>query len=304
MIGYGFFLLITALLVFAWRREQMRNQELFKEKGDLIDENLKSLDIVKESLERVKQLAFERIDLRKQFIEQSELATEWRQKHDRLEIDYVHLRDECDSVQNLNNEFHVEILNLESELDRGNEMITWMKADLEKAYEMNTQNEGIIVDLLSKGLFPNEKGEYKKQPWYEHGFNTDLGNYLESFVVSRSNVIKQFDLLSKGIENWTSDLSKKIDNAGEKLEEDFNQAFEDDKRNSVATIKMGLTLEDALRAKNDVIPYVLENGGGALKNMLDAVSNPSSHVFDFPNSIPKDEPLAGAIDWNVPQAFP
>ena len=116
MIGYGFFLLITALLVFAWRREQMRSQELFKEKGDLIDENLKSLDIVKESLERVKVLAFERIDLRKQFIEQSELATEWRQKHDRLEVLNSDIARINANLTDANNQ-------LESELDRGNEMI-------------------------------------------------------------------------------------------------------------------------------------------------------------------------------------
>jgi hypothetical protein len=296
MIGYGFFLLITALLIYAWRRESrllgITKDNLFRS----YDQHEGTFKMLNEALNE------------KQIISNKNAILELKEKEqDKL----------FESLARINQNLIDANNQLESELDRGNEMITWMKSDLEKAHELNRKNEMAIMDLLIKGKFPDEKGVYRKNYLSKKGENLPLGKYIDSLY--RSKVANdEFNSFPKAIENWTSDISQKIDNAGDKLEENFNKAFEDDKRNSVAPIKMGLTLEDALRAKNDVIPYVLENGGGALQNMLDAVSNPSSHVFDFTNSIPKDkplhdfekiadqatQPLADAIDWNVPQAFP
>jgi hypothetical protein len=236
MIGYGFFLLITALLVFAWRREQMRNKELFKEKGDLIDENLKSLDIVKESLERVKELAFERIDLRKQFIEQSELATSWRQKHDRLERLNSDIERINTNLTDANNQ-------MSYELDRGNEMITWMKADLEKARTLLFANENSIMKLLAEGKFPDEKGVYRKNYLSKKGENFPLGKYINSLYQSK-------------------------------------------------------VAKDILNVKDET--FCLLRNNEKINNAR--LSNP---LHDFEKIADQStQPLADAIDWNVPQAFP
>jgi hypothetical protein len=76
----------------------------------------------------LEQAGEQRKQLRKEFVEQSEIATQWRQKHDKVKE---------------------EVTSLESELDRGNEIITWLKADLEKAYKLNAQNEDTIASLLA-----------------------------------------------------------------------------------------------------------------------------------------------------------
>jgi hypothetical protein len=186
MIGYGFFILILAVLIFAMRRQNRAFDKLQKKTiEEWMTEKEEMIRQVEDSRDRLEQVGLEKIHLRKQFIEQSELATEWRQKHDRLEIDYAHLRDESASVQNLNNEFHAEILNLESELDRGNEMITWMKADLAKAHELNRKNEMAIMDLLIKGKFPDEKGVYRKNYLSKNGENLPLGQYIDSLYCSK-----------------------------------------------------------------------------------------------------------------------
>ena len=277
MIGYGFFILIIALILFMTRREKEVAAKLHKLTiGILNEEKEEMIKQVEDSMNRVTQVGLEKIYLRKDFIEQSELATSWRQKHDRLEELNSDIERINANLTDANNQ-------MSYELERGNEMISQLRDHLEKAYELNRENEMAIMDLLIKGKFPDEKGVYRKNYLSKNGEILPLGEYIDSLYCSK---VTETNL--------------------------------DTKRNLVASMKMGLTLEDALRAKNDVIPYVIENEGGALQNMLDAVSNPSSHVFDFPNSIPKDEPLhdfekiadqamqplAGAIDWTVPQAFP
>jgi hypothetical protein len=246
MIGYGFFLLITALLVFAWKKDQKLCQELLKENNELTEAKENAIKSIYNSRAEVESIGIDLIQLRRDFIEQSELATSWRQKHDRLEIDYAHLRDESASVQNLNNEFHAEILNLESELDRGNEMITWMKADLEKAHELNRKNEMAIMDLLIKGKFPDEKGVYRKNYLSKNGENLPLGEYIDSLYCSK---VVETNL--------------------------------DTKRKLVALSKETITVDDFLKSP--------DLATGHMKSVIE---------------IKPEQPLADAIDWNVPQAFP
>lgn len=261
------------------RRQNRTFDKILKETTeDLMTARENLMKKLYEAKDEAEKIALHSIQVRKDFIEQSELATEWRQKHDRLKIDYTLLKDESDSVQNLNNEFHAEILNLESELDRGNEMITWMKADLAKAHELNRKNEMAIMYLLINGKFPDEKGVYRKNYLTKKGEDLPLGQYIDSLYRSRvSN--DQFNSFPKAIEDWTSDLSQKIDNAEEKLEEDFNETSES--KIAEGVLKFNFPTE-----------YV----------GLTPINEP---LHDFEKIADQaTQPLADAIDWNVPQAFP
>jgi hypothetical protein len=186
MIGYGFFILIIALILFMTRREKEVAAKLHKLTiGILNEEKEYMIKQVEDSMNRVTQVGLEKIYLRRDFIEQSELATDWRQKHDRLERLNSDIERINANLTDANNQ-------MSSELERGNKIIAQLRDHLEKAYELNRENEIAIMNLLSTGKFPDEKGVYRKNYLSKKGENLPLGQYIDS--LHRSKVAKdEFD---------------------------------------------------------------------------------------------------------------
>lgn len=147
----------------------------------------------------LEQAGEQRKQLRKDFVEQSELATEWRQKYDRLERLNSDIERINANLTDANNQ-------MSAELDRGNEMIAWMKSDLEKAHELNTRNEKIILQLLVNGKFLDKNGNYKGTPLFQDDESFDVGRYIDSLY--RSKVVKH-DFDSK--RNSVASTAKGID---------------------------------------------------------------------------------------------
>lgn len=84
----------------------------------------------------LEQAGEQRKQLRKDFIEQSEIAVEWRQKHDKLKESFDSQKDYMKRTAASWNKLSNEVAQLEAELDRGNEMISWLKGDLEMAFNL------------------------------------------------------------------------------------------------------------------------------------------------------------------------
>ncbi len=82
------------------------------------------------------QAGEQRKQLRKDFVEQSEIAVEWRQKHDKLKDSFDSQKDYMERTAASWNKLSNEVTQLEAELDRGNQMISWLKADLEMAFDL------------------------------------------------------------------------------------------------------------------------------------------------------------------------
>jgi hypothetical protein len=239
MIGYGFFTLITALLVFAWRKE---SRLLATAKEKLI----RSYDEHEGTFKRLNEALSE-----KQILSGKNVILEIKDKEqDKL----------FESLARINSNLLDANNRLESELDRGNEMITWMKADLEKAHELNRENEMAIMDLLIKGKFPDEKGVYRKNYLSKKGENLPLGEYIDSLYCSK--VVK-------------TNL--------------------DTKRKLVALSKETITFDDFLKSP--------DLATGHMKSVIEIKPDEPLHDFDK-IADQATQPLAGAIDWNVPQAFP
>jgi hypothetical protein len=128
MIGYGFFTLILALLIYAWRRESrllgITKENLFRS----YDKQEETFKMLNEALNE------------KQIISNKNAILELKDKEqDKL----------FESLARINQNLIDANNQLESELDRGNEIITWLKADLEKAYKLNAQNEDTIASLIA-----------------------------------------------------------------------------------------------------------------------------------------------------------
>lgn len=110
---------------------------------------------------------------RQEFIEQSEMATAWRQKYDRLEENCEIIKQELYAAQNLNDVLHADNVNLESEIDRANEFITEAKGLLERQ-RLVIEEAHWDFDELAK--------------FAESSDNT--GTILEYLKVSRRNVFR------------------------------------------------------------------------------------------------------------------
>jgi hypothetical protein len=171
MIGYGFFTLITALLVFAWRKE---SRLLATTKEKLI----RSYDEHEGTFKRLNEALNE-----KQMISSKNSILETKDKEqDKLFESLVRINQNLIDANN----------QMSYELERGNEMIAWMKADLAKAYELNTQNEKTILQLLVNGKFLDKNGNYKGTPLFQDDESFDFGRYIDS--LHRSKVAKdEFD---------------------------------------------------------------------------------------------------------------
>lgn len=103
---------------------------------------------------------------RQEFIEQSEIATSWRQKHDALEIKF-------NDIEKINNELHADNVNLESEIDRANEFITEARSIMERQ-RLVIEESHWDFDELAK--------------FAEHADKT--GTISEYLKVSRRNVLR------------------------------------------------------------------------------------------------------------------
>jgi hypothetical protein len=163
-----FFLLSVLLFIFYSRNLVQLKTEL--EANVTHNESYKDLyRVYQESLQKCKEIALnytaseanckalnalleqageQRKQLRKDFVEQSELTTQWRQKYDNMEALNKSKKELLDRSAASYNGLSTQLVALESELDRGNEIITWMKADLEKVYKLNAHNEDTIASLL------------------------------------------------------------------------------------------------------------------------------------------------------------
>lgn len=144
------FFLTTVLLFILYSRTKIELKEALKEnwnkdytdqetflktqdlslKYSMSEANVKSLEI------KLERLYADRQQLRKDFVEQSEIAVEWRQKHDKLKESFDSQKDYMERTAASWNKLSNEVAQLETELDRGNEMISWLKADLDKAFDL------------------------------------------------------------------------------------------------------------------------------------------------------------------------
>jgi hypothetical protein len=260
MIGYGFFTLILALLIYAWRRESrllgITKENLFRS----YDQHEGTFKMLNEALNE------------KQIISNKNAILELKDKEqDKL----------FESLARINQNLIDANNQLESELDRGNEMITWMKADLEKAYKLNAQNELVINSLLINGKLPDENGEYKKLPWFEHGFYTEVGHYINSRVASR---VAKYEFDHK--RNSVASTAKGIDHQLKSTEGEEK-----------------LTHNDLMKQYVDDFLKSPDLATGHMKSVIEI--KPDEPIHDFEKIADQaTQPLADAIDWNVPQAFP
>lgn len=234
-------------------------------------------------------------DLQKMFIEQSQLATSWKQKYDE-EKEFVdgkkeYLNRTAASWNKLSNE----VILLEAELDRGNEMISWLKADLKRAYDLLFQNEKVILELIMRGKFPDEKGNYKVYRLSRNGVTFEAGEYLHSLYESK---IAQQQLEHK---NKSEHKSK------EKRPKGWNlKVAPRDKAGRVMKMSERVVLEPI-----DIKEGVIENlptGGQLMMSMAKSAyelhdekqtPKPVRHLREVNEEVAsKNE-----IDWSVPQPF-
>jgi hypothetical protein len=164
LLGYGAFLLIACLLAFAWRRES----RLFATTKEKL---IRAYDAHEGTFERMNQAL---IDKRRLSWEKSLLEVKDKEQNKLIE-----------SLARINANITDDNNRMSDELDRGNEMIAWLKADLDKAYELNAQNELAIMDLLIKGKFPDKKGNYKGTPLFQGDESFDVGRYIDSLYRSK-----------------------------------------------------------------------------------------------------------------------
>jgi hypothetical protein len=173
LLGYGAFFMIACLLVFAWRRES----RLFATTKEKL---IRAYDAHEGTFERMNQAL---IDKRRLSWEKSLLEVKDKEQNKLIE-----------SLARINANLTDDNNRMSDELDRGNEMIAWLKADLDKAYDLNAQNEISIMELLANGKFPDEKGIYRKNYISKNGESLPLGKYIDSLYASTITKMNFYNL--------------------------------------------------------------------------------------------------------------
>jgi len=134
LLGYGAFLLIACLLAFAWRKES----RLFATTKEKL---IRAYDAHEGTFERMNQAL---IDKRRLSWEKSLLEVKDKEQNKLIE-----------SLARINANLTDDNNRMSDELDRGNEMIAWLKKDLATAYYLNVQNESIIDQLIESEVHNN-----------------------------------------------------------------------------------------------------------------------------------------------------
>lgn len=206
---------------------------------------------------------------RQEFIEQSEIATFWRQKHDALEIKF-------NDIEKINNELHADNVNLESEIDRANEMIAWMKADLQRQ-RLVIEESHWDFDELAK--------------FAEHADKT--GTISEYLKVSRRNVLRTPAPIHLFPNSFSTEPTQGIDHQIKSKEGEEILTHNDIMKHYV---------DLRMKVKNDKTYSFHE---GELDFSAESLKGEESHV----DSTKSDEILmvpeeVKTIDWSKPQPFP
>lgn len=206
---------------------------------------------------------------RQEFIEQSEMATSWRQKHDALEVKF-------NDIEKINNELHADNVNLESEIDRANEFITEARSIMQRQ-RLIIEESHWDFDELAK--------------FAEHADKT--GTISEYLKVSRRNILRTPAPIHLFPNSFSTEPTQGIDHQIKSTEGEGILTHNDIMKHYV---------DLRMKVKNDKTYSFHE---GELDFSAESIKGEESHVDSTKSEeilmVPEEDKN---IDWSEPQPFP